>query len=154
MHTSSLLSFCQFRHSSLRWGQTNHRYWSTCYISFVHSVPSYTVLSTGTLSIFVCVCLFVFSHVQLFETWGTIAYQAPMSIGFSRQEHWSGLPFPPPGDLPNSGIKPVSPTLAGGFFTTEPPGKPYASFRTVQTLGHNPLSETLEVSCVWSLEPF
>ena len=42
---------------------------------------------------------------------------------FSRQEYWSGLPFPPPGDLPNPGIKPMSPVLAGEFFTTEPPGK-------------------------------
>ena len=48
-------------------------------------------------------------------------------MGFPRQEFWSGLPFPTPGDLPNSGIEPTSlesPTLAGGFFTTEPPGKP------------------------------
>ena len=42
-------------------------------------------------------------------------------MGFSRQEHWSGLPCPPPGDLPNPGIEPASPTLAGGFFTAEPP---------------------------------
>ena len=52
---------------------------------------------------------------------------APLSIGFPRQEYWSGLPFPPLGDLPNPGIKPVSPmfhALAGRFFTTEPPGKP------------------------------
>ena len=50
-----------------------------------------------------------------------------MSMGFPRQEDWSGLPFPPPGDLPNTGIKPVSLTslaLAGGFLTTKPPGKP------------------------------
>ena len=53
-----------------------------------------------------------------------------LSMGFPRQEYWSGLPFPPPGDLPNAGIKPaspvalVAPTLAGGFFTTELPGKP------------------------------
>ena len=46
-------------------------------------------------------------------------------MGFSRQEYWSGLPFPPPGDLPNPGIKPTSPALAGGFFTAEPPGLPY-----------------------------
>ena len=49
------------------------------------------------------------------------AHQAPPSLGFSRQEHWSGLPYPPPGDLPNPGIKPaplISPALAGGFFTT------------------------------------
>ena len=57
----------------------------------------------------------------------TAARQAPLSVGFSRQEYWSGLPFPPPGDLPDPGIEPtspVSPALAGGFFTTEPPGKP------------------------------
>ena len=51
----------------------------------------------------------------------TVARQAPLSMGFSRQEYWSGLPFPPSGDLPDPGIKPVSltsPVLAGGFFTT------------------------------------
>ena len=53
--------------------------------------------------------------------------QASLSMGFSRQEYWSGLPFPPPGDLPDPGIQPsspVSPALAGRLFTTEPPGKP------------------------------
>ena len=53
---------------------------------------------------------------------GTIAHQAPLSIGFSRQEYWSGLPFPPPGHLSDSGIIPmsfVSPALTGGFFTTQ-----------------------------------
>ena len=54
-----------------------------------------------------------------------MAYQAPPSMGFSRQEYWNGLPFPSPGELPDPGIKPGSPTLAGGFFTTEPPGKPF-----------------------------
>ena len=47
-----------------------------------------------------------------------------MSMGFPRQEYWNGLPFPSPGDLPNPGIKPVSCALPGGFFTTQPPGKP------------------------------
>ena len=46
---------------------------------------------------------------------------APLSMGFSRQEYWSGLPFPAPGDLPDPGIEPTSPASAGGFFTTEPP---------------------------------
>ena len=55
---------------------------------------------------------------------GTVARQAPLSMGFSRQEYWSGLPFPSPGDLSDPGIEPASPALAGGFFTTEPPGKP------------------------------
>ena len=48
----------------------------------------------------------------------------PLSMEFSRQEYWSGLPFPSPENLPNPGIKPVSPALTGRFFTTEPPGKP------------------------------
>ena len=54
----------------------------------------------------------------------TVARQAPLSLGFPRQEYWSGLPFPPSGDLPDPGIEPASPELAGGIFTTEPPGKP------------------------------
>ena len=65
-------------------------------------------------------------HVQLFATPWTIARQAPLSMGFSKQEYWSGLPFPIPGDLPYSGIEPTSPKLAGRFFTTVPPGKPKA----------------------------
>ena len=59
----------------------------------------------------------------------TVTRQAPRSMGFSRQEYWSGLPFTPPGDLPNPGIElmsPVSPALAGRFFTLEPPGKTHA----------------------------
>ena len=64
------------------------------------------------------------SYVLLFVTPRTVACQAPLSMGFLRQEYWSRLPFPSPGDLPDSGIKPTSPALAGGFFTTEPPGKP------------------------------
>ena len=61
-------------------------------------------------------------HVQLFAAPWTVAHQAPLSMRFSRQEYWSGLPYSPPGDLPNPGIKlqPLaSPILAGGFFTTE-----------------------------------
>ena len=53
----------------------------------------------------------------------TEASQPPLSMGFLRQEYWSGLPFPLSGDLPDPGIEPSSPALAGGFFTTEPPGK-------------------------------
>ena len=53
-----------------------------------------------------------------------MACQDPLSMGFSRQEYWSGLPFPPPGGLPDPGIKPTSLALIGGFLTIEPPGKP------------------------------
>jgi len=52
----------------------------------------------------------------------TVTHQAPLSMGFPRQEYWSGLPFPIPGDLPDPGIKSTFPALAGRFFTTEPPG--------------------------------
>ena len=65
------------------------------------------------------------SRVRLFATSWTVARQAPLSIGCPRQEHWNGLPFPTPGDLPDPEIELVSPkssALAGGFFTTEPPG--------------------------------
>ena len=59
-----------------------------------------------------------------FVTPWTIAHRVPLSMSFPRQEYWSGLPFPTPGDLPNPGIEPVSSALASGFFTTEPSGKP------------------------------
>ena len=64
------------------------------------------------------------SCVQLFATPWTAAHHAPRSMGFPMQEYWSGLPFPSPGDLPNPGIKLMSPALPGGFFTNEPSGKP------------------------------
>ena len=77
----------------------------------------------------VIVCYFLYllkslSRVRLFVTPWTVAYQAPPSMGFSRQEYWSGLPFPSPGDLPNPGIEPGFPTLEADALTSEPPGKP------------------------------
>ena len=68
-----------------------------------------------------------FSHIQLFATLWTVARQAPLSMRFSRQGYWSGLLCPPPGDLPDPGTEsssPVSPALAGRFFTTSATGKP------------------------------
>ena len=62
------------------------------------------------------------SHVQLFATPWTVGHQAPPSMGFPRQEYWSGLPFPSPGDLPNPRIKPGSPALQADALTSEPPG--------------------------------
>ena len=64
------------------------------------------------------------SRVRLFATSWTVAHQAPPSMGFSRQEYWSGLPFPSPGDLPGPGIEPRSPALEADALTSEPPGKP------------------------------
>ena len=62
------------------------------------------------------------SHVRLFATPWTVAYQAPLSMGFSRQEYWSRLPFPSPGDLPDPGIKPRSLALQADALPSEPPG--------------------------------
>ena len=73
----------------------------------------------------ICVCVCVLSHIRHFVTPWTVDHQPPLSIRFSRQEYWSGLPFSPPGDLPNPGNEPkspASPILAGGFFITELPG--------------------------------
>ena len=63
------------------------------------------------------------SRVELFVTPWTVAYQAPPSMGFSRQEYWNGLPFPSPADLPDSGIEPGFPALEADALTSEPPGK-------------------------------
>ena len=76
--------------------------------------------SHASISSVACMHTQLLSHVQLFATLWTVARQAPLSMVFSRQEYWNGLPFPPPGDLLNPGIKPMStsyPALAGGFFT-------------------------------------
>ena len=71
-----------------------------------------------------CAFALLLSHVWLLETLWTIACQAPQSMGFSRQEYWSGLPFPSPGDLTDPGIKPRSHALQADALTSEPSGKP------------------------------
>ena len=69
-------------------------------------------------------CAQSLSCIRLFVTPWTLARQAPLSVGFPRREYWSGFLFPSPGNLLESGIKPVSPALAGKFFTAASPGKP------------------------------
>ena len=73
-------------------------------------------------------CAQSLSHVRLSATLRTEACQAPLCMGFPRQEYDSGLPFPSPEDLPNPETEPESPALAGGFFTIESPGKPRAVY--------------------------
>ena len=80
-------------------------------------------MSTQAMVFWLLVCLHVLqaqslSCVQFFATTWTVAHQGPLSLGFSRQEYWSGLPFPSPGDLPDPGIEHTSPELAGRFFIT------------------------------------
>ena len=75
-----------------------------------------------------CVHAQSLSHVQLFVTPWTVVHQSPLSMEFSRQEYWSGLPFPTLGDLPDAGMKPISlasPALAGRLLPLVPPGKPF-----------------------------
>ena len=97
----------------------------------------------------------VFSHsvVSNSATSWTVAHQAPLSLGFFGQQYWSGLPFPTPGDLPNPGIKPVYPALAGGFFSTEPPGKLYISismvYHRILTIVSKLYSRTLLLSILY-----
>ena len=76
----------------------------------------------------------VCSIVSESETLWTIAHQASLYMGFPWQAHWSGLSFPSPGGLPDPGIKPRSPALTGGFFTTELPGKPPANYPAYKKL--------------------
>ena len=94
------------------------------------------------------------SCVRLFATPWTVAYQAPPSMGLSGQEHWSGLPFPSPGDLPDPGIEPRSPTLQADTLTSEPPGKPhiriYMYIKPIQFFFFNSTFQTLRS---WDLVP-
>ena len=94
--------------------------------------PHYLRLLLQLEIIIMCVQVSVYIHHCCLVTQSCLVHwepkdcrqQVPLSMGFSRQEYWSGLPFSSPGDLPNPGIEPKSRALAGGFFTTEPHGKP------------------------------
>ena len=81
------------------------------------------------------------SRVRLFATPWTVAYQTPPSMGFSRQEYWSGLPFPSPGDHPGPGIEPGSPALEADTLTSEPPGCKWLLFLAQQVVPY-PVSFT------------
>ena len=101
----------------------------------------------------VCSCVLMcaqsLSHVWSFATPWTVASQAPLSVGFFRQEYWSGLPFPSPGGLPNPGIEITSPAFSSGFFTTHPPGKPILCvFLELYCFLDNPV-----MLAIWSLVP-
>ena len=101
------------------------------------------LFSTGAITESMCVR--VLSHSVPFVTPWTIVHQASLSLEFFRQEYWSGLPFPIPGDLIDPGLKPVflaSPVLAGASFTTVPPGKP------MESISH---SEFNQVSHSWMI---
>ena len=91
---------------------------SPCWLSVLHIVV-YICLSLKYMKMKV-----LLSHIWLFLIPQTVVHQAPLSVEFSRQEYWSRLPFPPPGDLPDPGTEPRSPALRADSVMSEPPGKP------------------------------
>ena len=99
-------------------------------LSFVLRIMPQTCSSCAgeILSLSHCACrLCCFGRVRFYVTLWTVAWQAPLSMGFCRQENWSGWPCPPPSDLPHPGIRPISPAsprLHAGSIPTESPGKP------------------------------
>ena len=102
-----------------------------------------------------CVYSKLLSHIRLFGTPWTVTHQSPLSMGFSRQEHWSGLPFPSPGDLPNAGIKQGSPALQVDSLPSEPPEKPLISYTPMQNkkLKKCLISELAESCCQSKTSP-
>ena len=103
---------------------------STLFISFDKSNNGgfpcslcYVPLKSVLIKTYLALKVKSLSRVRLFATPGTVTNQASPSMGFSRQEYWSGLPFPSPGDLPDPGIEPGSPALEADALTSEPPGK-------------------------------
>ena len=115
--------FCQFLKNFYVYIFNWHIIALQCCISFCYTTILIFIYNVHIIyNTYMCVCmLHHFSHVQLCVTLWIVAHQALLSMGFSREEYWSGLPCPPPGDLPDPGIEPVSlasPALAGGFFAT------------------------------------
>ena len=138
-----------FLQSHLSASSQSTRLGSLCFIAASHDFTHACVLGH-------------FSCVQLCATLWTIVCQAPLFMGFSRHEYWSGLPCPPPGDLPHSGIEPAFLTsfaLAGGFSTTTPPGKSthdraYLSMQLSQFAPPSPFPTVSPSSLLGSLVPF
>ena len=101
-------------------------------IQYFYGINSICACVHAWKRVYICYCL-VFSHVWLFVMLWSVAHQAPLSMGFCRQEYWSGLPCSPPGDLPDPGVEPMSLTcavLASGFFTSSTAWKPNGTGKT------------------------
>ena len=123
----------------------------SCTFLMVPHCPRLIITPCVCVCVCVCVCELV-SWVRFFVTPWTVAHQAPLSMGFSRQEYWSGLPFPPPGDLPSPGIKPQSPALQADPLPSEPPGKPY--YNPDVSHGSTALSSVVCLPTLFTCLPF
>ena len=97
---------------------------NTSYIICIYIYNCHTETNANCKSTMCFYCLVAKLCPTLVTPW-TVAHQPPLVMGCPRQEYWSGLPFPSPRDIPNPVIEPASPSLAGGFFTTKSPRKPF-----------------------------
>ena len=128
LNIKSITSFNFWNSSLLTISQICYMFIPWAYISYISSW-TLSICRAEFLSLHFCMCtnpslVKLLSRVWLFATLWTVAHQAPPSIECSRQEYWSGLPFPSPGDLPNPGIEPGSPALWADTSLSEPPGNP------------------------------
>ena len=123
----------------LRWGaeertsylESEEPQWSPAILPLAVTLDKSKVTPPSVTCIKVKVKVKSLSRVRLFATPWTVTYQAPQSMGFSRQENWSGLPFPSPGDLPNPGIEPGSPALQTDALPSEPLNNNINAFKVV-----------------------
>ena len=124
-----------------QWKSPNH--WTT------RGVPEPHLLTCTYACVLTC-----FSHVQLFAILWTVALQAPLSMEFSRQEYWSGLPCPPPGDLPHPKTEPMTPALQANTLPSEPPGKPLPTRPGLFPLDHCAVQKRCAVNCGFTSPAF
>ena len=117
---------------------------SSCLPTCLHSIP----WDLPSFSL-VCACSVTWVISNSFVTPWTVAREAPLCMGFSRQEHWSGLPFPSPGDLPDLETEPGSPALQANSLPTEPPGRPFPSIPSAYCKRLKP--KGLSIWLVWEL---
>ena len=122
--TSRFKSYCCCSVTTFLFFETVSLHYSICDLSTQVSCPESKNI----------VAVQLISFVQLFSTPWTVVHQAPLSMEFPRQGYWSWLPFPSPGDLLDPGIEPMTPELAGGFFTPEPPGKAPKTVRKAKSV--------------------
>ena len=142
------IQLCQMKSSADRWLRQLHSK-----VGGLHDHELQRLMMIKMTNFILC-CAWSFSHIQLFATPWTVARQAPPSMGFSRQEEWSGLPCPPPEDLPNPGIESRSPTLQADPLPSEPPGKPKFYVMSIINILIFKTLNSLNDNLLWTFLPY